>query len=86
MFAPRMGSPSRDCHRLRSSGAPSQAVAPITFPAVAHTYVPLPGVHRSMVSLTSGCQLFLRYVSRFVAESVGEKGFDESVKRQLLER
>lgn len=41
------------------------------------------------MSLTSGCQLFLRYVSRFVAESAEireGKGFDESIKRQLLER
>eukprot|EP00752_Nemacystus_decipiens_P018585 g16663.t1 len=42
--------------------------------------------NRSTISLTSGCQLFLRHVSRFVAESVGEEGFDESCKQQLLHR
>lgn len=44
------------------------------------------GPYRSTISLTSGCQLFLRHVSRFVAESVGEEGFDESCKQQLLDR
>lgn len=42
--------------------------------------------NRSTISLTSGCQLFLRHVSRLVAESVGEEGFDESCKQQLLDR
>ncbi|CBN77297.1 eukaryotic translation initiation factor 2B alpha subunit [Ectocarpus siliculosus] len=45
-----------------------------------------PDNSRSTISLTSGCQLFLRHVSRFVAESVGEEGFDESCKQQLLHR
>ncbi|CAM9285044.1 unnamed protein product [Discosporangium mesarthrocarpum] len=42
--------------------------------------------NRSTISLSSGCQLFLRHVSRFVAESVGGAGFDESCKQQLLRR